>query len=85
MEFVDVIADPNSDRNSALASDRIIEQIQHEKRISFSFEKCELLKMNSEYKQGNMVNGENIRTVETASYLGDKFNSKGNKRPSWPQ
>ena len=35
--------------------------------------------MNGKYKQGNiMVNGENIKTVETARYLGDKFNSKGN-------
>ena len=35
--------------------------------------------MNSKYKQGNiMVNGENIKTVDTAKYLGDKFNSKGN-------
>ena len=25
-----------------------------------------------------MVNGENIKTVETARYLGDKFSSKGN-------
>ena len=25
-----------------------------------------------------MVNGENIKTVDTARYLGDKFNSKGN-------
>ena len=39
LEFVDDIADPNSDRNSALTSNRIIEQIQHEKRISFSFKK----------------------------------------------
>ena len=70
LEFVDDIADPNSDRNSAIASNRIIEQIQHEKRISFSFEKCELLKMNSKYKQGNiMVNSENIKTVDTAKYL----------------
>ena len=37
----------NSDRNSEIASDRITEQIQLEKRISFSFERCELLKMNS--------------------------------------
>ena len=74
-----IFADPNSDRNSALASNRIIEQIQHEKRISSSFEKCELLKMNSKYKQGNiMVNGENIKTVDTARCLGDKSNSKEN-------
>ena len=76
MEFVDDITDPNSDKNSALTSNRIIE---HEKRISFSFEKCELLKMNSRDKQGNiMVNGEIIKPVEDARYLGDKFNSKGN-------
>ena len=76
---VDDIADPNSDRNSALAINIIIEQIQHDKRIRFSFEKCELLKMNSKYKQGNiMVNGESIKTVDTAKYLGYKFSSKGN-------
>ena len=35
--------------------------------------------MNSKYKQGNiMVNGENIKLVEAARYLGDKFNSKRN-------
>ena len=79
LEFVDDIADPNNDKNSALTSNRIIEQIQHEKRISFSFEKCELLKTNSKYKQGNiMVNGENIKPVEAARYLGDQFSSKGN-------
>ena len=31
LEFVDDIADPNTDRNSAQASNRIIEQIQHKK------------------------------------------------------
>ena len=70
LEFVDDIANPNSDRNSAIASNRIIEQIQHEKRISFSFEKCELLKTNNKYKHGNiMVNDENVKTVDTAKYL----------------
>ena len=79
LEFVDDIADPNSDENPALTSNRIIEQIQHEKRILRRFEKCELLKMNSKDKQGNiMVNGENIEPVEAFRYLGDKFNSKGN-------
>ena len=35
--------------------------------------------MNSKYKQGDiMVNGENIKLVEAARYLGDKFNSKEN-------
>ena len=79
LEFVDGIADPNSDKNSAKTSNRIIRQIQHEKRISFSFEKCELLKMNSKYKQGNItVNGENIKLVEVARYFSDKFSSEGN-------
>ena len=79
LEFVDDVADPNSDKNSTLTSNKTIEQIQHEKRISFSFEQCELLKMNSKYKQGNiMVNGENIKPVEAARYLGDKFRSKEN-------
>ena len=36
LEFVDDIADPNSDRNSAIASNRIIDQIQHEKKGSLS-------------------------------------------------
>ena len=74
LKFVNDIADPNSDKSSALTSNKIIEQIQHEKRISFSFERCESLK-----KQGNiMVHGETIKPVEAARYLGDKFSSKGN-------
>ena len=36
LEFVDDIADPNSGRNSALTSNKIIEQIQHEKKGSLS-------------------------------------------------
>ena len=31
LEFVDDIVNPNSDRNSTIASNRIIEQLQHEK------------------------------------------------------
>ena len=66
LEFVDDIADPDSDKNSALTSNRIIEQIRHEKRIPFSSEKCELLKMNSKYKQGNItVNIEQLKLLDT--------------------
>ena len=43
MEFVDDIADPNSDEVSAKFSNRIVEQIQYEKRLTLSSEKCELL------------------------------------------
>ena len=79
-----IFADPNSDKNSALTSNRIIEQIQHEKRISFSSEKCELLKMNSKYKQGNItVNGENIKPVEFARYLRNEFNLKEDYTDLW--
>ena len=49
MEFVDDIADPNSDEVSAKFSNRIVEQIQYEKRLTLSSEKCELLKVNSRF------------------------------------
>ena len=44
MEFVDDIADPNSDEISAKFSNRIVEQIQFEKYATLSAKKCELLK-----------------------------------------
>ena len=47
MEFVDDLADPNGDKQSALASNDVLQAIQHEKRLTFSAEKCELLKINS--------------------------------------
>ena len=39
MEFVDDIADPSREKASAIASNSVLESIQHEKRISFSAEK----------------------------------------------
>ena len=45
MEFVDDLADPNRDKQSALASNAVLQAIQHEKRLAFSAEKCELLKL----------------------------------------
>ena len=54
MEFVNDIADPNSDEISAKFSNRIVEQIQFEKRLTLSAEACELLKINSK------CNGENL-------------------------
>ena len=47
MEFVDDLADPNRDKQSALASNAVLEAIQHEKQLTFSAEKCELFKINS--------------------------------------
>ena len=39
-EFVDDIADPSREKPSAIASNSVLEAIQHEKRIFFSAEKC---------------------------------------------
>ena len=47
VEFVGDIADPNSDEVPSKFSNRIVEQIQFEKRLTFSAEKCEFLKINS--------------------------------------
>ena len=55
MEFVDDIADPNSDEISAKLSNRIIEQIQFEKHLTVSAEKCELLKINRKCKGKNLT------------------------------
>ena len=46
MEFVDDL-DPNRDKQSAQASNAVLQAIQHKKRLTFSAEKCELLKINS--------------------------------------
>ena len=78
VEFVDDIADPNSDEISAKFSNRIVEQIQFGKRLTRSAEKCELLKINSKCNGEHLtVNNETIKLVNVAKYLGDRFNSKG--------
>ena len=77
MEFVDDIANPNSNKVSAKFSRRIVEQIQYEKRLTLSSDK--LLKVNSKCRDESItVNGENIKSVDVARYLRDQFNSKGN-------
>ena len=45
LEFVDDIADVNRDFNSLCHSNRLIENIQHEKILTFSSKKCELLRV----------------------------------------
>ena len=77
MEFVDDIADPSREEASAIASNSVLGAIQHEKRISFSAEKSELLKINCNNSDGFKVNGTGIKVVESARYLGDLFNIKG--------
>ena len=67
MEFVDDIADPSRDKTRAVASNSVLEAIQHEKRISFSAEKCELLKINCNNDDGFKVNGIGIKVVQSLS------------------
>ena len=78
VEFVDDITHPNSDEISAIFSDRIVEQIQFEKRLTLSAEKCELLKINRKCNREILtVNNEKMKLVNVAKYLGDSFNSMG--------
>ena len=78
MEFVDDLADQNRDEQSALASNAVLQAIQHEKRLAFSAEKCELLKMNSKDDTCLKVNGRSMKQVDVACYLDDHFNRQGN-------
>ena len=79
MEFVDDLADPNRDKQSALASNAVLQAIQHEKRLTFSAEKCELLKINSKDDTCLKVSGRGMKQVAVACYLGaDHFNRQGN-------
>ena len=74
MEFVDDLADPNRDKQSALASNAVLQAIQHERRLTFSAEKCELLKINSKDDTYLKVNGRSMKQVDVVCYLGDHFN-----------
>ena len=47
LEFVDDIADPNNGYFEALKSNQTISFIQKRKRLTFSAEKCKILKINS--------------------------------------
>ena len=58
-------------------NNKIIEHIQHEKRLMFSEEKCELLKVNSKVGDATIqANEKSVKTVRVVCYLGDHFNSK---------
>ena len=77
LEFVDDIANPSSSRQTAVLSNKLLENIQHEKRVNFSDEKCELLKINSICNDGLLLNAEVIKSVRKVRYLGDVFSDKG--------
>ena len=70
MEFVDDLADPNHNIQSASTSNQIIEQIQ---------QKCELLVIGQMEDNCNLeVNNMTIKQVQHVKYLGDFINSQGN-------
>ena len=75
--FVDDIANPSSSRQTAVLSNKLLENIQHEKCVNFSAEKCELLKINTIGYDSLLLNGENIKSVRKVRYLGDVFGDKG--------
>ena len=77
LEFVDDIANPSSSRQTAVLGNKLLENIQHEKRVNFSAEKCELLKINSICNDGLLLNAEVIKSVRKVRYLGDVFSDKG--------
>ena len=69
MKFVDDVADPNRDKQLALTSNAALEAIQHEKQLTFSTEKCELLKINSKetvIHAFKNVNGRSMKQVDVA-------------------
>ena len=77
-EFVDHIADPDSDKYLPNSVIELLNKIQFEKRLTISAENYVLLKINSKCNGENLtVNNEKIQLVNVAKYLGDSFNSKG--------
>ena len=76
LEFVDDIANPSSSRQTALLSNELLDNIHLEKRVNFSAEKCETLKINSIGNEGLLLNGDKIMSVKKVRYLGDVFRNK---------
>ena len=68
-ESVDGIANPSSSRQTAVPSNKLLENIQHEKRVNFSAEKCELLKINSDGNNGPLLDGDKSKSVKKVKYL----------------
>ena len=74
LEFVDNIPDVND-----LFDNKIIENVQDQKRLTFSAEKCEMLKINptkTDSQASIATYGETVKSVRFARYLSDHFNVK---------
>ena len=79
MEFVDDIADPNNGYFEALKSNQTISSIQKRKRLTFSAEKCKVLKINSTDNSNSLfLSGIKLEADPQFRYLVDIFNNKGN-------
>ena len=82
-EFVDDIADINDQHPAALLSNKIIQNVQDQKRLTFAAEKFEMLKINptkTDSQASISINGETVKSVSCARYLGDHFNVKGDNQ-----
>ena len=82
-EFVDDIANINDQHLAALSSNKIIQNVQDQKRLTFSTEKCEMFKINPTKTDAQAIisiNGETVKSVSFARYLGDHFNVKGDNQ-----
>ena len=78
LEFVDYIADVNRDFNSLCHSNRLTENIHHEKRLAFSSKKCELLRVGFKtLGESIYVNNKSVTISDCTKYLGDYVNSNG--------
>ena len=78
LKVVEDITNPSSSRQTAVLNNKLLENIQHEKRVNFSAEKCELLKINSIGSDGLLLNGDKIKLVKKVRYLGDDaFSDEG--------
>ena len=78
MEFVDDIADPNNGYFEVLKSNQTISSIQKRKRLTFSAEKCKILKINITVNSNSLfLSGIKLQADPQFRYLGDNFNSKG--------
>ena len=67
--FVDDISDPDSCKTTATLCDKVLEAIQHQKRVTFSAEKCELLLVNRKECDSLPLNSDKINSVQRARYL----------------
>ena len=76
--FVDDISDPNNCKTTATLSNKVLEDIQHQKRVTFSAEKRELLLVNRKDCGSLPLNSDKINSVQRARYLSDLLNEKGN-------